>query len=147
MPRPSPVAAALKRQAKEMQQQRVLDLDAEGMSLNAISKKEKLSKVWHKSNLQATVQTIIKNFRYRPNTSAIRKGGNKPKMTERYMRHLRRLSWQHPFWSVTRLVESLHQSTMEALSNRPPGAVVRVCVEFFSFRYLISLLVVWQPMQ
>ena len=45
---------------------------------------------------------------------------------------------RHPFWGAAKMIEIMHKDTMDALSNRPAGAAVRVYVLLKAFHYIIE---------
>ena len=49
----------------------------------------------------------------------------------RFKRRILALNNRHPFWSASQLIERIKKDMMEALSNRPSGAVVKVCILSF----------------
>ena len=65
MPRPTAVAAALKRQAKEQQRQRILQLHSEGKSYAAIGAKENVSKVRCKHLFEVNGAVHLSELRFK----------------------------------------------------------------------------------
>ena len=44
-----------------------------------------------------------------------------------YRRRIIRCGEKHPFWSVRKIIKHYHDKQMRALSDRPVGAVIKVC--------------------
>jgi hypothetical protein len=93
---------------------------------------------------KSTVQSILKRFHDRDNVKDLPRTGRPMKFSPRFdqfylyfsqitllvcrfRRNLLFLSAKEPYWGVKKLVEHVHVNLVESLSNRPPGAVVRVC--------------------
>ena len=56
---------------------------------------------------------------------------------------------KHPFWGAQKLADVVHKEVMDALSNRPEGAVVQVSTPSLNFNCMIfagtgSLQTLWQ---
>lgn len=56
----------------------------------------------------------------------------------RTARALVRLAEQNPSWSMNKIIKEQYEAAVLALSNRPPGAVIRVCFDLSLFWVILS---------
>lgn len=57
----------------------------------------------------------------------------------RFQNALKRLAGANPFWGALRLQETVRQDILDAMNNRPPGAVFQVCVLHLCFYFTVFI--------